>query len=514
MSDEPLSAADLRSAAVRGLRWTVISRPACEIVLFGSMIVLARLVAPAEFGRYAVALVVTQLLVVPSAGVGTALVQRPKGGERGYVETGFAMCLIIAAVLSVLTFLAAELIVAPVWGSRTAELVLFLGLAIPMSAPSTVCASLLSRRLAFRRLNVVQLVSTIVSAAGQVGLALAGLNAMALVLGGLAGGLVGTIMMWIFAPLPLPRLRLPIARDLWSYGWAAALAAISWAGFNNCDYAIVGARLGAAQAGFYFRAYTLGVEYQRKISQVLPTMGFPLLARAGGADDRDALFRRMVRLMTLIVFPGLAFLAILAPVVIPIVYGPQWLAAIGPTQIIVVAGAATIVIDAGGAALMASGRSRPLMGFGWSHFAVYATAVFIVAPLGIEAVAAAAVVVHSTFMVVSYATVLCHSDHGPVKKVVHALNYLVHDLGPSLVGCAALAGAALSVQIIASDAGAPRFIRVATMVAAGLIAYLGALRVVYPGSFQSLRKIVVHVLPKRSLPRLGRRLTPAAPPGS
>ena len=512
--DHAMSDADLRSAAVRGLRWIVLSRPIIELVLFGSMIALARLITPAEFGRYAVALIVTQLLVVPSAGVGAALVQRPNGGSREYLETGFAMCLLMAAVTGSFTVFAAGFIVAPVWGHRTAELVLFLALAIPMGAPATMSAAILQRRLAFRKLNMVQLLSTILSSSLQVAFAVAGLQAMALVLGGLAGGLLGVILMWALAPLPLPRLRRSVARDITSYGWATALAAVSWAGFNNCDYAIVGWRLGAVQAGFYFRAYTLGVEYQRKLSQVLPNLGFPLLARADSADNRDALTRRMVRLVSLIIFPGLVLLGILAPVLVPIVYGPQWMGAVGPTQIIVAAGAATIVIDAGAAALMASGRSRPLMAFGWAHFATYAVAVVIVSPLGIEAVAVAAVVVHTTFMLISYSVVLGRTGGGRTTKVIDGIGYLLQDLAPATVASGALLAAAVGTELIASAAGAPKAVTVMLIVASGLIGYLGVLRTLSRSSFTSLKNIALHLLPKRSLRLAARRVASVSPSGS
>ena len=40
-------------------------------------------------------------------------------------------------------------------------------------------------------------------------------------------------------------------------------------GFRNCDYAIIGARLGRAQAGFYWRAFQLAVEYQSKVTLIM-----------------------------------------------------------------------------------------------------------------------------------------------------------------------------------------------------------------------------------------------------
>ena len=143
-------------------------------------------------------------------------------------------------------------------------------------------------------------------------------------------------------------------------------------GFRNADYAIVGARLGAASAGYYWRAFQLAVEYQKKISVIMSQIAFPVLSRAASVDDMFALRLRMVRILTVAVFPLLAGLVVLAPVVIPWVFGPAWEPAIVPAQILTAAGAATLVIDAVGATLMAAGRAQALLAYGWAHFAVYA----------------------------------------------------------------------------------------------------------------------------------------------
>ena len=71
----------------------------------------------------------------------------------------------------------------------------------------------------------------------------------------------------------------------------------------------------------------------------------------------------MVRLLTVVLFPLIAVLAITAPEVIPWMFGPQWSEAVVPTQILCGAGAATLVIDAVGTTLMTglwqvSGRSE------------------------------------------------------------------------------------------------------------------------------------------------------------
>ena len=81
-----------------------------------------------------------------------------------------------------------------------------------------------------------------------------------------------------------------------------------------------------------------------------------------------ALRRRMVRLLTVVVFAPLTCLVLLAPVLIPWLFGPAWEPAVLPTQILAGAGAATVVIDAVGTVLMAAGRSRAMLGYGVAHF--------------------------------------------------------------------------------------------------------------------------------------------------
>src|SRR5262245_26212197 len=108
---ESHSKPDLRAAAVHGLRWSVVARPLVEIVLFGSMVVLARIIPPAEFGRFAIALIVTELaLYIPSEGIGSAIVQR-KEISRGHLQTGFALAIIVSVILAGLTLILAGVLI-------------------------------------------------------------------------------------------------------------------------------------------------------------------------------------------------------------------------------------------------------------------------------------------------------------------------------------------------------------------------------------------------------------------
>ena len=288
MVDVP-PADELRAAAVSGVRWSSIARLTTEVVQLGSIVILARLIVPAEFGRYAIALIGQEVAyLIVAGGLGNALVQR-KTLRREHLQSGMALGLIAGFALGALMLVAAGLLFVPIFGARTA---FFLKLMAPLclvSAAGLVPMAILRRRMAFRRLSEIEVLNTVVRVVVCIILALVGLGGEALVLGVVAGSLAMTIVACISAPPPLPKLERAAARELLDYGLPASMAAVSWIGFSNCDYVIIGARLGALQTGLYFRAYTLAVEYQAKVGIIMAQVGFPVLARTRDASDLTGL---------------------------------------------------------------------------------------------------------------------------------------------------------------------------------------------------------------------------------
>jgi lipopolysaccharide exporter len=479
---------ELSEAAAHGVRWSSITRPAIEVIQLASTIVLARLIVPAEFGRYAVAFIAQEVaLMIVAGGLTAALVQR-KTVRREHLQTGMTLGLITGLSMAALMLVAASLIVTPIFGARTALFVRLLAPSCLLTALSTVPMATLGRRLAFRRISVIEVLNTLARVAVCITLALAGLGGEALVLGLLAGSLTATVVLWISAPPPLPRLDRTAARELLDYGLPASLAAISWVGFSNVDYAIIGARLGALQTGLYFRAYTLAVQYQGKVGTVMNRVGFPVLARTRSAAELAQLHHRMVRLLTVMVFPLLVLLVIGAPVLVPFMFGPRWTGAVVPTQILALGGASTLVINAAGTVLMATGRARALLGYGMAHFVAYGLTVFLVVRLGIVAVAIDAAVVHTLFLIVAYVLILRGSDERPLHR-------LWDDIAPAFVSSVGLVAVALPASIALTAAHIPAF---AWLLALGLVAvppYLLALRFGFPAAWRSQRAALTRILP-------------------
>lgn len=489
---------DLTQAAAGGLRWVAYARVGIEIMLLGTMVLLARLIPPAAFGIFAVVVIVQELaLMMPMEGVGGALVQR-QSITREHLQGGLALSIGIGFLLAGLTVVAAILIVEPLFGRSTELLTIATTPYFLLGAIYALPISVLRRRLDFRRISILDLSMNATRAVAALSLAIVGFDAPALVFGSMAGMAVAVGLALVFAPVPLPRWRPKAVRDLMPYGGPAALATVAWTGFRNGDYAIIGAILGPAQAGYYWRSYQLAVEYQGKIAVAMSQMAFPVLSRTKGTEELLALRQRMVQLLTVVVFPLLLLLVLLAPVVIPWLFGPVWEPAVVPTQLLVLGGAATLAINACGSALMARGRARALLGYGVAHFVVYAAAVLAVAHLGITAVALAGSVVHGIFLIVAYIVLLRGLVSSPMRV-------LWQDLAPATTACIALFAAAAPTDLGLSAADAPALIQMVGVGIAGSLSYLIALRVWFPASARDLASAIRRILPSRlAVGRVGR----------
>jgi PST family polysaccharide transporter len=502
LTQDTTSPPDLGEAAAHGIRWSAISRPTIELMQLVSLVILARLVLPAEFGRFAIATIAVEIgTLIVGTGLSNALVQRTVA-DRAHLQAAQALAISIGIFMTAGALLFAHFVISPVFGSRTAELMAILAPMCLISAFSSVPMALLRRRMAFRRLSEIEIAGAVVRVVVSIALALAGMTGDALVIGVVAGSAAVTAIALASAPSPAPRFSRKPVRELLNYALPMSLASLTWVGFSNVDYAVIGARLGVTQTGLYFRAYTIAVEYQSKLGMVMSQVGFPVLARTSDDSQMDHLHRQMVRLLTIALFPLLVLLAITAPTLVPFVFGPEWSAASQPVQLLALGGAATVLIDAAGTVLMASGRPRALLAFGAGHFVTYGIAVLIAAPYGISAVAIAAAIVHSAFVVISYALM----RKGTSKNF---LLRLWDDVSPATVSSIVMAAVTVPASLALTAAGLPAFVWLVAVGVVGSVAYLAVLRIFFASVWSAQRAIFNRIIPARM-----RRRRPGAPPAA
>jgi len=327
----------LTHQTLAGLLWTFYGKGAYALLQIAILAILARLVSPEHFGVVSAALIVIALsTIVSQVGVGPALVQR-SALEQRHIDTAFLASLLLGLGLGVAIWLGAPLAAGFFRIDGVTPVLRALAWLFPLQGLATVAESLVKRDLRFRWLANVDVISY-GAGYGLVGIpaALLGWGVWALVAGQIAHNAFKTaLLLYGHPPRLRGRLELAALRDLMYFGGGFTIAKIANQVAQQGDYLVVGRYLGAAQLGYYGRAYNLMSAPASGIGTVLDAVLFPVMARVQHESQRlTAAYRRGMALITLVVLPPSVVLVLLAPEVVHVVLGPRWTPMIVPFQIL------------------------------------------------------------------------------------------------------------------------------------------------------------------------------------
>ncbi len=471
---------------MHGLRWLAVTRCVAESLALAAAIALARLISPVEFGHAAVALIVLPMAgILTFEGFASVLVQRSTIDEHDRSSAMF-MSMLGGALLAAGCFALSPILWRPLFGARTSELIELISPILFIAALGAVSRATLLRALDFRRTSVIDTTSLVAGYAVAVGLALAGLRAEAIVIGALVQTTLSTVLLLSVARPPMPRWSRRLHRPIAAFGLPAGLAGIVEVLFRNVDYAILAARLSAATTGIYYRAFNLGVVYQDKLSGVMVQVAYPVYSRTSNTAQLRAMHERAARVHAVIIFPLLASLMVLAPLLIPFLFGAAWEPSVGPTRVLALAGMMAAVLTGYSQVMLALGRPRPLLLFNVGRLLIYGGAVLLASGHGLMAVAGAVVAAYVVILVGAYRILL-------QRYVGISLGRLVPELAPAVVGCLALG--CVTLPLLALLEGAlPRPIVIALVGTSGLAVYVLVLRLAFRPAWSDARLLATRVL--------------------
>lgn len=496
-SDE--TSESLRDATLSGIRWLAVTRVVSEALALIAAVVLARLVSPAEFGRAAVALILLPLgVILTFEGFASALVQRPSI-TRTDQRAAMLMCVVGGLVLSGFVLALVHPVWEPLFGHRTAGLIALMSPALAISSVGGVSRATLWRRLDWARMSAVDVTGLVAGNAVALTLAALGRGATAIVIGALVQATASTVLLVAMAPPPPPGWDRRAQGQIAGFGVPASLAGLVDVLFRNIDYAILASRLSATQTGIYYRAFNVGVVYQDKLSRVMMQIAFPVYSRTTDRAELRRLHERAARVHAAVIFPFLALLMVLAPLLVPFVFGAAWTPAVRPTQILALAGMVAAILTGYPQVMLAVGKPRALLAFNLGVLLAYGGAVWAASGHGLVVVAIAVVGVYLLILVGAYRLLLA-------RHVGIALSRLIPELGPAVLGCFGLAAATVPLLAVVEPL-VPRSLAIVVVGIAGLGVYALILHVAFRSTWDDLWLLAVRVVP----PLQRTRRTPRPP---
>lgn len=321
--------------------WATVTNVADRGLQLLLVVILARLLDPADFGLMGIALLtLTALKRFSKLGFDEALIQKPSTDVDSYLNTYWSMETIRGLVLAGLVVAGAPY-VAAFFGEPRAEPILraiaVTPLLLGLKNPGVIY---FQKDLDFHKQFVYTMSGSTMNFVVATAFALATRSVWALVFGYIASDAARLLVSYVIHGFrPRPELDLGVARDLFGFGKWMTGSGIVYFLINQGDDAVVGWALTAASLGFYQVAYRFAKAPATELSQIISSVAFPAYSKL--QDDIPTLraaFFRTFQITTLIAFPMAVGIAVVAPTFVEAFFGEEWMPMVPVMQLVAIYG--------------------------------------------------------------------------------------------------------------------------------------------------------------------------------
>ena len=334
--------ASLTDRVRSGVALSAASAVLTQAVGLARSVVLARLLAPDDYGLFGMALTVSgALTVLTSFGLDFSLVARKFSGEgelEKHLDTVWTAELLRKLLLALLV-LAAAYPTARFYGSAELLPVMLALAAAPLiQGFHNIGLVMQQKRVDFRRVVWLEQLTNLSSTLAAVGIALFwSRDVWALVLGQIASAVAGVALSYALDPYrPRPRLDRRALREALGFGKHVFVVGVAAYVTTTADNVVVGKSLGAAALGLYVLAYNLATIPVGVAARVGGTL-IPAYVEAG-AQERGGQqaggqqvgervergFARAFAAAAALLAVVSALLLLLADEVVMLLYGAKW----------------------------------------------------------------------------------------------------------------------------------------------------------------------------------------------
>lgn len=383
--------ADLKELSIKGGGITLAHQIASTGITLVSVVILARLLTPEDYGMVAMVISITGFIqLFNNLGLSSATIQHQEITK----DQVSAFFWINAGLGALITLLIAASAPAIAWFYNQSQL-MYITLAFSTNALliglGTQHGALLTRQMRFGILALINLTALLAGFGVAVAMALSGWSYWALVASSLLTNAWNTTGLWLacgFRP-GFPRTGSSIGK-LVRFGVNVAAFDVVTYLVRNVDNVLIGRVWGAHQLGLYNKAYELMMMPLRNLRVPLNKVAFPAMSQLKNDTKRyRTYFTKYCSILAFTSMPAVAILFVCSENIIHLLLGERWAGAAELFAILAFGGFIEPVASLRQTVIISSGHSKRLFRWGLYNSAALITAFACGLPWGAKGVAVA-----------------------------------------------------------------------------------------------------------------------------
>ncbi len=329
----------LKHQTNKGVAWSSVETLANRGLQLLLSIIIARVVAPAEYGLIAmlsIFIAIAQSLI--DSGFGSALIQKQHRDKRDFSMV-FFFNLAISVVIYGLLYFGAPLIADFYHQTELVSITRVVGLSLIINAAGIIQRTMLTIELNFKKIAIITIIAMLISGAVGITMAYSDYGVWALVGQTLSLSVVTSLLYWVSSKWH-PRFEWNAGsfRSLFGFGSKILFSGVLHTAYINLYNLVIGRVYNASALGFYNRSFTLSQVPTSTISGMLTKVLYPILCKL--QDDKDTLersFGNYLRMACYIIFPLSLALGAIAYPLIELILTAKWMEAAPLLQLLCVA---------------------------------------------------------------------------------------------------------------------------------------------------------------------------------
>ncbi len=346
--------------------WTALQKYSSMGIQFISGIILARLLTPYDYGcigMLSIFMVLAEAFI--DGGFGSALIQKKQPTQEDY-STIFFWNLGVAAVMYAILYVCAPAI------SRFYDIPLLRdvlrvqGVILFIYAFNIVQRNQLRKKLNFKLLSIVTIITSVTALAVTVFMAYKGFGVWALVAQHIITAAIPALVFWFFVKWrPILTFSWTSFKELFSFGFYMFLSSLANKFGAKLSQLLIGRLYNPTTLGYFTKAASTESLASSSISSIMTQMTYPLYAEV--QDDKvrlGSIIKRLTMTISFLSFPIMFILMLTARPIFVLLYSDRWLPSIPYFQVLCLVGLAECLQGVNTQSIAAIGKSKAM--FNWT----------------------------------------------------------------------------------------------------------------------------------------------------